>query len=152
MHNCKIDDNRLSFLIRALSDKRIRFLNLSKNFLSFESAILISEVLKNNKTLQVLNLSSNSQNQFKCDGVRRITESLIENPNIQIINLSNMNLTGCGEFIGNFLSKNKNIQIIYIRNVQLNANDFKNIFENIKTNNTIKEIDVSMNDMGGDKS
>ena len=55
MHNCKIDDNHLSFLIRALSDKRIRFLNLSKNFLSFESAILISEVLKNNKTLQVLN-------------------------------------------------------------------------------------------------
>lgn len=53
MHNCKIDDNRLSFLIRALSDKRIRFLDLSINFLSFESAILISEVLKNNKTLQV---------------------------------------------------------------------------------------------------
>ena len=152
MHNCKIDDNRLSFLIRALSDKRIRFLDLSINFLSFESAILISEVLKNNKTLQVLDLSSNSQNQFKCDGVRRITDSLIDNPNIQIIDFSSMNLTGCGEFIGNFLSKNKSIQIIYLKNVQLNANDFKNIFENIKVNNTIKEFDISMNDMGGDKS
>ena len=54
--------------------------------------------------------------------------------------------------IGNLISKNKSIENIILRGVLLNFNDFKNIFTPLKQSATLKEIDISMNDMGGDKS
>ena len=113
---------------------------------------IISDFLKNNKTLQILNLSRNAQVQFKSEGVKYIIDSLLHNKNIEQIDLSYMNLTGCGVHIGNLISKNKSIENIILRGVLLNFNDFKNIFTPLKQSATLKEIDISMNDMGGDKS
>ena len=152
IHNASIYDYHLNDLLRPLADKRIRFLNLSENFLTYEGAKIISDFLKNNKTLQILNLSRNAQCQFKTEGVKCILQSLIKNKNIELIDFSFMNLTGCGEYIGNFISNNKSIENIILKNVLLNYNDFKNIFIPLKKNGTVKEIDISMNDMGGDKS
>ena len=152
LHKNAIADNLLCDLIRSLCDKRIRILNLSENNITLEGAKTISEFLKNNKTLQKLNLSHNNQNYFKAEGVKCIIEALKDNPNIKWIDFSNMQLTGCGEYIGKFISDNNSIENIILRNVQLNAIDFKNIFDNIKNHKVIKLIDISMNDMGGDKS
>ena len=102
--------------------------------------------------LKILNLSRNAQTQFKSDGVKLIVDALISNPNIESIDFSFMNLTGCGKYIGNLISDNKSIQNIYLRSVQLNVIDFKNIFEPLKYSKTLKEIDISFNDMGGDGS
>ena len=152
LHNSTIYDYHLTDLMRPLSDKRIRFLNLSENFITIDGVKIIAEFLKNNKTLQKLNLSRNAQTQFKSEGVKCILDSLLNNKNIECIDFSFMNLTGCGESIGNFITKNKSIENIVLKNVLLNFNDFKNIFVPLKKSKTLKEIDVSMNDMGGDKS
>jgi len=152
LQNSNIDDNHLYNIIRAISDKRIKILNLSKNFITLDGALIISEFLKNNKTLQILNLNQNSKDKLNSLGVKNILESLSNNPNIKIIDFSYMNLTGCGEYIGIFISNCKSIDKIILRNANLNNTDFKNIFESIKVNNIIKEIDISKNDMGGDKS
>lgn len=152
LHCSNIYENHLNSIIQALTDKRIRFLNLSENFLTYRCTNIISPLLKTNKTLQRLNISRNSKNDFKAEGVKNILESLDLNPNIEYINFSYMNLTGCGEFIGKFLSINKSLTTLVIIKVQLNTIDFKNIFESVKNNNIIKEIDASFNDMGGDKS
>ena len=152
LHKNAITDSHLCDLIRSLCDKRIRILNLSENNITFEGVKIISDFLKNNKTLQKLNLSHNSQNYFKAEGVKYIIEALVDNQNIKWIDFSNMQLTGCGEYIGKFLTDNNSIENIILRNVQLNAIDFKNIFDNIKNHKVIKLIDISMNDMGGDKS
>ena len=84
--------------------------------------------------------------------MKAILNSLLKNKNIEFIDFSFMNLTGCGEAIGNVISKNKSIENIVLKNVLLNYNDFKNIFVPLKQSLTLKEIDVSMNDMGGNKS
>ena len=152
LHCSNIYDNNLNSIIQALTDKRIRILNLSENFLTSEGTTFISSILKNNKTLQRLNICRNSKNEFKAEGVKNILEALNLNPNIEYINFSYMNLTGCGIYIGRFLSSNKSLKILILIKVQLNAIDFRNIFESIKNNDTIKEIDASFNDMGGDKS
>ena len=152
LHCSNLIDNNLNDLIRSLTDKRIRFLDLSENFLSLEGIKIVSSYLKINKTLKKLNLSRNSKTEFKADGVKSILESLKSNQNIEYIDFSFMNLTGSGQYIGNFLSTNKSLQKLILRNDNLNAKDFKNIFKVIKINNSIKEIDVSLNDMGGDKS
>ena len=152
LHSSNLYDYHLSSLTRALTSKRIRYLNLSENFLTIDGIEIIASFLKYNKTLQKLNLCRNAQCQFKAEGVKLITEALISNPNIESIDFSYMNLTGCGDAIGNFITNNKSIEHIYLRNAQLNAVDFKNIFVPLKTNNNLKEIDISMNDMGGDRS
>ena len=152
LHASNIYDYHLENIMRAFTDKRIRFLNLCENFITLEGVKIISEFLKNNKTLQKLNLSRNAQMQFKSEGVKYITEALKSNPNIEFLDFSFMNLTGCGEPIGNLISNSKSIESIILRNVQLNAVDFKNIFFPLKTNTILKEIDISFNDMGGDKS
>ena len=152
LHSSSIYDYHLSSITRSLADKRIRFLNLSENFITFDGIEIIASYLKHNKTIQKLNLCRNALMQFKADGVKLITEALISSPNIELLDFSYMNLTGCGEHIGNFISNNKSIENIILRNVQLNAVDFKNIFIPLKNNKVIKEIDISMNDMGGDKS
>ena len=152
LHNSTIYDYHLNDIMRPLSDKRIRFLNLSENFITLDGVKIISEYLANNKTLQKLNLSRNAQSQFKTEGVEIILNSLLNNKNIEFLDFSFMNLTGCGEAIGNFISKNKSIENIVLRNVLLNFNDFKHIFVPLKKSKTMKEIDISMNDMGGDKS
>ena len=152
LHCCTLFDNNLNSLMRALSDKRIRFLNISENFFTLEGIKIIASFLKNNKTLQKLNLCRNSQTEFKAEGVQSILESLNLSQNIEFIDFSYMNLTGCGKYVGNFLLTNKSLEILMLKKTKLNVIDFKNIFESIKNNNTIKEIDISLNDMGGDKS
>ena len=152
LHSATIYDYHLNDLMKPLFDKRIRYLNLSENFITSDGAKIISEFLKNNKTLQALNLSRNAQCQFKAEGVKYILDSLLFNKNIERIDFSFMNLTGCGEHIGKFISNNKSIEAINLRNVLLNFNDFKNIFTPLKQSTSLKEIDISMNDMGGDKS
>jgi hypothetical protein len=152
LHNTNIYDNHLIDILRSLSDKRIRLLNLSRNFITIDGAKSIGDFLRNNKTLQRLILSQNNQNNFKSEGVKIITESLVNNPNIKLIDFSYMHLTGCGQHIGNLISNCNSIESIILKDVKLNAVDFKNIFESIKTSKSLKEIDVSMNNMGGDKS
>ena len=152
LHNSCLYDYHLDSIIRPLTNKRIRYLNLSENFLTIDGIEIIANFLKYNKTLQKLNLCRNAQCQFKAEGVKLITEALISNPNIEFLDFGYMNLTGCGEAVGNFISKNKSIVSIHLRNVQLNIVDFKNIFVPLKENNVLKEIDISLNDMGGDKS
>ena len=107
LHDCNLIDKHLIDLMRAISDKRIRYL---------------------------------------------IARSLVYCPNILLVDFSEMNLTGCGEFMANFIEASKTLEVILLKNNHLNAHDFKNIFEKIKTNKNIKEIDISYNDMGGDKS
>ena len=152
LHNTNVYDNHLIEILRSLSDKRIRLLNLGRNFITIDGAKSIADFIRNNKTLQRLILSQNNQNNFKSEGVKIITESLVSNPNIKLVDFSYMHLTGCGEYIGKFISNCKSIESIIIKDVQLNAVDFKNIFQSIKTSKSLKEIDVSMNDMGGDRS
>lgn len=152
LHNCSLIDGYLNDLMRAISDKRIRYLNISKNPITVEGASLISEFLLVNKTIQELNLSYNDNVNFKAEGIKYLVRSLVQCPNIKLIDFSGMNLTGCGEFIANLIESSKTLEIIRLKDNYLNANDFSNIFSKIKENKSVKEIDVSFNDMGGDKS
>ena len=152
LHDCNLIDKHLIDLMRAISDKRIRYLNLSKNAITVEGASFVSEFLLVNKTLLELNMSNNDHLNFKAEGIKYIARSLVHCPNILLVDFSEMNLTGCGEFMANFIEASKTLEVILLKNNHLNAHDFKNIFEKIKTNKNIKEIDISYNDMGGDKS
>ena len=152
LHNCNLLDTHMNDLMGAIIDKRIRYLDLSKNAITVVGATLISEFLLVDKTLKELNISNNDNLNLKAEGIKYILRSLVNCPNIKLINFSGMILTGCGEFLANFIEGNKSIEIIILKNIYLNCNDFKSILEKLKTNKNIKTFDVSNNDMGGDKS
>jgi hypothetical protein len=152
LHSSNLYDDNLNDIMSSLIDKRIRYLNLSENFITVNGVNTICDFLKHNRTIQRLNLSRNAQVQFKAEGVKNVVEALMASESIDSLDFSYMNLTGCGESIGNFITTNKSIQSIILRAVQLNAIDFKNIFVPLKTNKNLKEIDISSNDMGGDRS
>lgn len=152
LRNCNLNDNNINDFTRAISDKRLRYLDLSKNGLTGEGASILSQFLLLNKTLQKLNLSHNSSSSFKAEGVENITNALISHPNIRHIDFSEMSITGSGEFLGELISENKSLESLILKNNTLNTNDFKFIFEAIKTNTKIKELDISYNDMGGNAS
>ena len=151
LRNCNLNDNNLNDLTRAISDKRIRYLDLSKNGLTVEGASILEKFLIVNKTLQKLNLSHNSSSFFKAEGIEYIVDALKSHPNIKYIDFSGMNITGCGEFLSDLIMENKSLENLILENNTLNGNDFKFIFQAVKGNKFIKVLDVSYNDMGGNK-
>ena len=100
LHNCNLNDFNINDLTRAISDKRLRYLDLSKNGITVEGASILSQFLTLNKTLQKLNISNNSTSSFKSEGIEYITNALVSSPNIKYVDFSGMNITGSGEFIG----------------------------------------------------
>ena len=149
LHNCNLNDFNINDLTRAISDKRLRYLDLSKNGITVEGASILSQFLTINKTLQKLNISNNSTSSFKSEGIEYITNALISSPNIKYVDFSGMNITGSGEFIGDLINENKSIENLILKNNTLNANDFWFIFDAVKENKILKVIDISFNDMGG---
>jgi len=149
LRNCNLNDFNINDLTRAISDKRLRYLDLSKNGITVEGASILSEFLQVNKTLQKLNISNNSTSSFKSEGIEYITNALISSPNINYIDFSGMNITGSGEFIGDLINENQSLENIILKKNALNANDFKFIFDAVKGNKILKVIDISYNDMAG---
>ena len=147
-----LNDYQLERIVDSIKDKRLRSLDLSENFLTSEGMKFLSKFLKNNKTLQRLYVQRNAVIQFKAEGVKHICLNLLDHPNILLLDFSYMELTGCGEFIGQFLSENKTLEILNIISCKLNITDFKNICGPICNNKKLKKFSISQNDMGGIKS
>ena len=151
LHCSNLYDYNLENLVDGLKNKRIRYLDLSENFLSYEGMNFLSKFLKSNKTLQRLYLQRNGVCHFKKDGVEIVCMSLIKHPNLKYIDFSFMEITGCGIYI-NKLIENVNLEHLSLRCCKLNYHDFKNICEPMINNKTINHFDLSMNDQGGNKS
>ena len=147
-----LNDYQLDKIVDSIKDKRLRSLDLSENFLTSEGMKFLSKFLKDNKTLQRLYVQRNAVIQFKAEGVKHICLNLLDHPNILLLDFSYMELTGCGEFIGQFLSENKTLEILNIISCKLNITDFKNICGPICNNKKLKKFSISQNDMGGIKS
>ena len=152
-HSSTIYDSHLPDMFKALKDKRIRYLDLSENFLSFHGTETIAKWLKTNKTLQRLYLQRNAVCQFKAEGVKNICEALKTSINIQILDFSFMDLTTCGVHIAELLKVSKSLKEVNVHCAKLNYGDFKAICRALhQDNTTLETLDIGMNDMGGNKS
>ncbi len=152
LKSSSLNDLELERIIESIKDKRIRLLDLSENFLTVEGMKSLQNFLKINKTLQRLYLQRNAVVQFKAEGVKYVCESLLNHPNILLLDFSYMELTGCGQYIGNLIKENKTLENLNVASCKLNIGDFKNICEPICQNKKLKKFNISFNDMGGNKS
>ena len=152
LHSQNITDEIISTLIKAILDKNIKIIELSGNNITSKGCEAISEYLKAVPSAQKLYFGNNSKLLFKSDGVKFITEGLKNNENIQFLEFSNMDITGCGIFISEIIKNKSNFKFLFLKNCKLNCKDFKYIFGEIEKSESIEEVDISDNNMGGDKA
>ena len=150
-----MDNAILDSIAKVSENKRFRYLNLSGNFIDENGASVLGEFLSKNKTLQRLILTNNDVENFKKSGVEIICKNLENHPNIQLLDISSMNVTGCGEYISNLITKSKCIKNIILKDCLLNLKDIKNICKALSLptiSETIINVDLSHNNMASDKS
>ena len=154
-HKSNINNVILNVILKSIENKRIRYLDLSENFINKNGAKNIGSFLQKNKTLQRLILNNNDLEEFKNEGIEYICEPLYNHPHIELINFSSMMITGCGESISQLIKCTKSLKTIILRECSLNLKDFQNICRAMCLNNiskTITNVDLSFNDMASDKS
>ena len=154
-HKSNMNNSILESICKIIEYKRIRYLDISENFISQEGAKYLGNFLHRNKTLQRLIINNNDLEDFKKIGVAYICEPLILHPNIQYLDFSSMSVTGCGETISNIIKTTKSLKNIILRDCLLNLKDFQFICRALASENitkTLKNVDLSHNDMASDKS
>ena len=155
LHKSNMNNQILDLICKVIENKRIRYLDLSENFISQDGARILGNFLCRNKTLQRLILNNNDLEDFKHIGISRICDPLILHPNIQHLDFSSMVVTGCGESVANLIKTSKTLKSLFLRDCLLNLKDFQFICRALATENiskTIKNIDLSHNDLASDKS
>ena len=154
-HKSNMNNYILELICKVIENKRIRYIDISENFINQDGAKSLGNLLRKNKTLQRLILNNNDLEDFKKIGVNYICEPLIIHPNIQHVDFSSMIITGCGESIANLIKTTKTLKSIILRDCLLNLKDFQNICRALSSPNltkTINNVDMSHNDMASDKS
>ena len=154
-HKSNMNNYILELICKVIENKRIRYIDISENFINQDGAKSLGNLLRKNKTLQRLILNNNDLEDFKKIGVNYICEPLIIHPNIQHVDFSSMIITGCGESIANLIKTTKTLKSIILRDCLLNLKDFQNICRALSSPNitkTIYYVDMSHNVMASDKS
>ena len=144
LKNCNLNDYIFEMLMSSLLLKRIRYLNISNNKITNIGMYILNTFLIKNQTLQVLDMSNNEK--INTDGIKLILKALKLHPNIKKLNISNMNLTGSGEYISDLLRENKSIHILIMKNDNFNNVDMEFIAKELsKRDTTLKILDLSEN-------
>lgn len=140
-----IYDKYLVSLFNALKHKRIVSLDLSSNFITYVGARTIGKWLKGNRTIKDLNIQQNTMNEFKREGFDFIAEPLKNLPNIQLLDVSYMILTGFGSKLAELVKKASTLKILKIKNVRMNYLDYHNLIPALCDNNSIEELYLNDN-------
>ena len=120
-----LDDNIIDIFLSSLLMKRIRYLNLSKNNLENKAMYFLNKFLIKNQTLSFLYLNNNKN--ITVEGIKLITNALQMHPNLLKLDISNIFLEGCGQFISLLLFENKCLKELNLRNTGLSKADMNYI-------------------------
>ncbi|AIF81049.1 hypothetical protein I862_02430 [endosymbiont of Acanthamoeba sp. UWC8] len=111
----KLNESMLKTFFKVLTyNESINFLSFSHNNIDLSTALLIADLLKNNKVLKTVNLESCKLND---ESIIPIAEAIGINQTLRSIDLSFNNLTGSGvEVITNNLKENYSINDVNLIN------------------------------------
>ena len=154
MVQCHVDEECVQMLvggINFMSSKEVKDLNITKlilygNAIATEGATALAEMLKENRTLQQLNVSLNSIGQ---GGAIALAEMLKENTTLQQLNV-NFNSIGQGgaAALAEILKENRTLQQLDVRVNSIGLEGATALAEMLKKNRTLQQLDVSDNSIG----
>ena len=132
-----------AFIFCNLSNLKI--LDLENNKLNNEQIKIISNGIKDNKTLSTLILNNN---KISSEGGLYLSEILLENKNISQLYLSKNNIRDKGlKSILNIINNNKTISILDLSYNELEPEDFLNISEFLKENPNMNTLNLNGNEL-----
>ena len=143
-----IDEYDADHLVMCLSeclkeDDTLQELNMSYNKITNEGAKMIGEAIKVNKTLQKLDINHNS---ISDDGAAAISDILKCNSSLQELNVSWNKITNEGaKMIGEAIKVNKTLQKLNINNNRISDDGAAAISDGLKCNSSLQELDISWN-------
>ena len=150
LRNGSFDDELVEVIISSMILKRIRYLNISNNKITNKAMYHLNKFLIKNQTLSVLYMSNNQN--ITIEGIRLITNALQMHPNIIKLDISNMNLSGSGQFLSTLLSENKSLQELNLRNIGLTKSDITFLASKlILEESCIISLDIGLNSSIGDE-
>ena len=124
-------------------DDTLQELNMSNNRITNEGAKMIGEAIKVNKTLQKLDISNNS---ISDDGTAAISDGLKCNISLQELNMSRNKITNEGaKMIGEAIKVNKTLQKLDISNNSISDDGTAAISDGLKYNISLQELNMSGN-------
>ena len=150
LKDSSLDDNIIDIFLSSLLMKRIRYLNLSNNkSLSNKAMYYLNKFLIKNQTLSVLYLNKNIN--ITVEGIRLTTTALQMHPNITKLDISNIYLEGCGQFISLLLFENKCLKELNLRNIGLSKTDIAFIASKLGEESHLIYLDLGLNHTIGDE-
>ena len=124
-------------------DDTLQELNMSNNRITNEGAKMIGEAIKVNKTLQKLDISNNS---ISDDGAAAISDGLKCNISLQELNMSDNQIANEGaKMIGEAIKVNKTLQKLDISGKSISDDGAAAISDGLKCNISLQELYMSSN-------
>ena len=154
MVQCHIDDECVQMLvggINFMSSKEVKDLNITKlilsgNAIATEGATALAEMLKENRTLQQLNVRYNSIGQ---GGATALAEMLKENRTLQQLDVRYNSIgQGGATALAEMLKENRTLQQLDVSNNSIGQGGATALAEMLKENRTLQQLDVSLNSIG----
>ena len=147
MFKNSITDRGATTLAEMLKENTtLQQLNISNNSIGDGGATALAEILKENTTLQQLNISNNS---IGFGGATALAEILKENRTLQQLCISNNSIgVGGATALTEMLKENRTLQQLYIRNNSIGVGGVTALAEMLKENRTLQQLDVSRNSIG----
>ena len=154
MVRCHIDEECVQMLfggINFMSSKGVKDLNITKlilsgNVIATEGATALAEMLKENRTLQQLNVHSNSIGQ---GGATALAEMLKENRTLQQLDVGGNSIgQGGATALAEMLKENTTLQQLNIGFNSIGQGGATALAEMLKENRTLQQLNISHNSIG----
>ena len=139
-----ITDRGATTLAEMLKENRtLQHMNVSNNSIGVGGVTALAEMLKENRTLQHMNVSSNSIGD---GGATALVEMLKENRTLQQLDVSNNSIgDGGATALAEMLKENRTLQQLYISDNSIGDGGATALAEILKVNGTLKQVDVRFN-------
>ena len=152
MIGCNVDDECVEMLaggVNFMSSeglKNVRTLNMTTNNITERGAATLAEMLKENRTLEQLDVNHNSIGD---GGATALAEMLKENRTLQQLNVS-LNSIGVGgaTALAEMLKENRTLQQLNVMHNSIGVGGASALAEMLKENRTLQQLDVNLNSIG----
>ena len=142
-----ITDRGAATLAEMLKENRtLQQLNISDNSIGGEGATALAETLKENRTLRQLEVTNNSIGD---EGATTLAEMLKENKTLQQLNISGNSIGSEGATaLAEMLKENRTLQQLDVSHNSIGSGGGTALAEMLKENRTLQQLDVSFNSIG----
>ena len=146
MDNCGMGPLGTQFLMEIIKENKnmpLKILNFSRNKMESKGCIYVSELLKEKKSLKEIKIS---ENEINYEGLNSFLNSIKDNENITLIDISNNVLSKKGKLLPELITSLNNLIHLNLSDLMIDdRNIIKKVFEILPKLNKLREFSFEYN-------